>query len=135
MEVVDNPFEESVDADMIIKVKDVDIFINKNIFLKSEATNAVNKDESIIIEIINGKEWLIKTMDNYSAENVIRFFKFIIPGFIVQLNGKKIISFCTTFIITFDTMDNRDITFYYISDNWGSGYHFWLKTRQNPEAA
>ena len=73
MEVVDNPFEESADADMIIKVKDVDIFINKNIFLKSEATNAVNKDESIIIEIINGKEWLIKRMDNYSAENVIRF--------------------------------------------------------------
>ena len=94
---------------MIVKVKDVNIFINKNILQKSKA---VNKEESIIIEIINGKEWLIKRMDNYSAENVIRFFKFIIPGFIVQLNGKKIISFCTTFIITFDTMDNRDITFF-----------------------
>ena len=75
MEAVDNPFKESANSDMIVKVKDVNIFINKNILQKSKA---VNKEESIIIEIINGKEWLIKRMDNYSAENVIRFFKFII---------------------------------------------------------
>ena len=34
---------------MIVKVKDVNIFINKNILQKSKA---VNKEESIIIEII-----------------------------------------------------------------------------------
>ena len=103
MEVVDNPFKESANSDMIVKVKDVNIFINKNILQKSKA---VNKEESIIIEIINGKEWLIKRMDNYSAENVIRFFKFIIPGFIVQLNGKNFLLSINLTKLEFNTLYN-----------------------------
>ena len=105
MEEFDNPFEESINSNMIIKVKDVDIFINKNILQSCEAQSTkVEKDESVAIKTINGKEWSIKIIDNYSAEILIRFFKFIVPGFIIQLNGKRMIKPHSIFVFILQTM-------------------------------
>ena len=88
---LENPFQECTISDMIIKVKDVDIFLNKNIVQSSTIQLIKVEDgKTVVFEKIYGKVWLVKRMDGYCAENVIRFFKFVVPGFNVQLDGKKL---------------------------------------------
>ena len=83
-----------LNSDFLINVGSIDIFLNKDIIRRSSVNsgNLFDEDEDDIandIAYADGKCWTVKRMDDFCGGDVIRFFKFIVPGFDVELNGKR----------------------------------------------